>query len=132
MYYNHINFSTNLRLIGCGVDGESISRFLSYVGQSAPLPLVFSSREVEYINSLVEPACGFCAAFCCKEAVYKAISQPMNFIECEFLYHPEKEVQQPILSFAGDGIPKIEECRVNILQLQPDELVAVVHLFGRV
>jgi len=34
---------------------------------------------------LSDPAAGLCAAFCVKEAMYKAIGLPYNFTDCEYL-----------------------------------------------
>ncbi len=92
--------------------------------------MVFSAREVEYINRLADPAFGFCAAFCCKEAVFKALGQPINFVECELLYIPDQVIQQPRLSF-GTAIPEIADCSVRIFPNLPGELVAVAYLFGK-
>lgn len=123
------SFESNLKLIGCGVDGETRSRFSSHVGKLDPLPMVFSKKEIEHINKLPDPALGFCAAFCCKEAVFKAIAKPMNFLECELLYLPGEVLQRPLLSI--DEESEISDCTVRFIFNQPEDLIAVVHLFGK-
>ncbi len=117
-------------MVGCGVDGETISRFSSHVAQPAPLPMVFSPQEVEHIKKLADPEIGFCAAFCCKEAVFKALGKPIDFVECELFYNPEQSIHRPILSFQRDTISEISDCTVRFFHDRSDELVAVVHLFG--
>lgn len=94
--------------------------------------MVFSTAEINHIRTLHDQAIGFCASFCCKEATYKALGRPMNFTECELLYNPEKHLQRPTVSLQDDNNnPSIGDCTVEFFHSRPEELVAIVHLFGR-
>ena len=125
------NSESNYHLIGCGIDGETIARFAKLEKEDRPFPMVFSSDEIEHIKSLANQALGFCASFCCKEAAYKALGQPLNFTECELFFNPHKTLQRPKLSLPGTDNPTINDCTVRFLRPQPEEMVAVVHLYGR-
>jgi len=79
------NYNHHYKFASCGVDAERIDRFLSITrGSDFPMPFVFSAREAKYIQKLANPERGFCASFCCKEALFKALSASYNFPECEF------------------------------------------------
>lgn len=127
----HFKSDSNTPLIGCGIDVETIDRFSSYTGQDNPLPMVFTTNEINHIHTLSDHAAGFCASFSCKEAVYKALGQPINFIECELFYTPLKTLHHPTLTLRGDNALTICDCTVRFLQPQPDEMVAIVHIYGR-
>ena len=73
-------------LLGCGVDAERVARFRKFADETCPMPMVFSEAEVAHNRTLANPEVGFCASFCCKEALCKALEHPFNFPECEFLY----------------------------------------------
>jgi phosphopantetheinyl transferase (holo-ACP synthase) len=76
-----------MMLQGCGIDSEKISRFETIARESGyPLPFVFSRAEMDHCRRLTNPAVGLCAAFCCKEALRKAIASPYNFTDCEALF----------------------------------------------
>ncbi len=117
-------------IIGCGIDCETISRFTKYIDQPHPLPFIFSRKEVEHIHTLEDKAIGFCAAFCCKEAVFKAIDQPFNFNQCQFFYQPNRKTQPPPLLESIDSFAAVSRCSINIHFPDDIELMAIVHLFG--
>ena len=125
------SFNTSLHLIGCGVDGETIARFSPFLTEDHPFPFVFSPEEIAHARSLDDPATGLCAAFCCKEAVLKAIGKPINYTDCRFFYEVEKEVQKPVFS-ASDDFSIIADSQVRIISGSPGELVAIVHLFSAI
>jgi len=131
--YDTINFDhkSNTPLIGCGIDGEMIDRFTRFSHRKDPLPMVFSPGEISYIQTLPEQKIGFCASFCCKEAFLKAFGHPFNFTQCELFYKPNKMLQRPALSLMGDKSQTINDCTVTFIRPQPDEMVAIVHLYGR-
>jgi phosphopantetheinyl transferase (holo-ACP synthase) len=118
------------RLIGCGVDAERIERFEKLVGEDRPWPLVFHAREVERARTLPNPAEGLCAAFCCKEALYKAVAKPVNFNKSAFLFDPAA------LSVTVDLAREVREAfgiasvSIRILRPAEGELMAVLYLFG--
>ncbi len=128
---SHFTDRSEKPLIGCGIDGEAIERFTRYAGQENPFPMVFSSDELNHIQTLPDQAVGFCASFCCKEAFYKAHGTPLDYTECELFYTPDKTLQHPKLSLSGTQHLKIYECTVRFLRPQAEELVAIVYLYGR-
>ena len=78
------NYKISRKLIACGIDAEQVERFAPYAASDEhPMPFVFSGDEIKHFKELANPVKGFCAAFCCKEALYKAISQHYNFPDCE-------------------------------------------------
>lgn len=79
-------FSSCCRLVSCGIDSERVGRFRRWSKDgSAFLPFVFTKKERSRCRRLSNPAAGLCAAFCVKEALYKALGRPYNFTDCEFL-----------------------------------------------
>lgn len=91
------NYKTSLNLIACGIDAERVERFNSIVNSDKyPMPFIFSKEEIKHINQLSAPAKGFCAAFCSKEAFYKAISAHYNFCDCE-LFLSETDPWQTLI-----------------------------------
>jgi phosphopantetheinyl transferase (holo-ACP synthase) len=83
------SFEADGPLVGCGIDAELVSRFAGAgVGGAEPWPAIFTAREVEHSRSLASPARGLCAAFCAKEAVLKAVGQPIDYQDCELLLSP--------------------------------------------
>jgi len=81
-------------LLGCGIDAEQIARFDPRGGAGpAPLVAVFSAEEMSHCRSLPRPAEGLCAAFCAKEALFKAVGRPYDYAQCELLLDPERGVQ---------------------------------------
>ena len=127
----HLRDEATEHLIGCGIDGETIERFSNLSCQDNPYPMVFSTSEINHIKTLAEQADGFCASFCCKEAVFKALGHPFNFTECELFYIPHKDLQHPQLSFSDQTFPIISGCTVRFMRPAQEELVAVAHLYGR-
>jgi phosphopantetheinyl transferase (holo-ACP synthase) len=94
------------------------------------MPLVFSQNEVEHIHNLPEPAKGFCASFCCKEAFFKAIAHPIDYRTCQLFYNPAHQEQQIILSSIKELPLLLKECRTFVKQPSDDELIALIYLFG--
>lgn len=124
------NSESDFPLIGCGIDGETIARFSHLVDQDEPLPMVFTPGERDHARSSTSPAEAFCAAFCCKEALLKALGRPYDFTSCELLYNPDEGVQQPVLSPSDQILVHVTDCQVYFPRCGEGDLVAVVHLFG--
>jgi phosphopantetheinyl transferase (holo-ACP synthase) len=73
-------------LVSCGIDSERIGRFERWASSGAGfMPFVFTKKERSRCARLDHPAAGLCAAFCVKEALFKALGRPYNFTDCEFL-----------------------------------------------
>jgi phosphopantetheinyl transferase (holo-ACP synthase) len=125
------SFESNHTLIGCGVDSETIARFSSYGDLSDPLPMVFSRKEVAYFQTLPDKSLGFCSAFCCKEAVFKALGSPFNFTECELFFTPGRQLQRPVLTFIPQSPTVVTDCTAFFFSLRAGEQTAAVYLFGR-
>ncbi|OHD59171.1 MAG: hypothetical protein A2096_12420 [Spirochaetes bacterium GWF1_41_5] len=122
-----MNCDSSCKIVACGIDTESISRFLPFCRQSInPMPMVYSSYEYRLSLHHKNPAVFLCAAFCCKEAVFKALQKPYNFNTCvlgeitENKYH-QLQVSDPV--FKEANIDKIfarlflapGECSVCVL-----------------
>lgn len=87
-----LTFKSTGRLLGCGIDAESIDRFSRWEHDGIdPSPFIFSPRELEHYSSLADRSTGLCVSFCCKEAVYKALEHPYNFCDCELLWEPTRK-----------------------------------------
>ena len=117
-------------LLGCGIDAERVQRFSKLPGRERPWPLVFTPREVAHARSLPEPAEALCAAFCCKEALFKALPRPFNFTDCELLFDPVRPDQAPRLSPALCRELAVSHASVHVLRPAPGELAAVACVFG--
>ncbi len=90
------NYEASHKLIACGIDAERVDRFDKYVANDEyPMTFVFSEKESIHFDKLANPATGFCAAFCSKEAFFKAVSRHYNFPECE-LFLTGNDVWQKI------------------------------------
>lgn len=119
-----------LALRGAGVDAETVARFDTQGSGGNPLPAVFSPRESGHCLGLANPAAGYCAAFCCKEAFFKAVDRPFSPHECELLLDPAAERHSVLLG------PEVrEECGVEAAEahvaFSEGECVVVVHVFSR-
>jgi phosphopantetheinyl transferase (holo-ACP synthase) len=118
-------------LIGVGIDAESAVRFARSVLDGPPSPLVFSEREVAHCLGLVDPARGLCAAFCAKEAFFKATRGPMDPRGCRLAWDPALAVQEleldPVLADetgARRALARVsyngDECVVEVLVIGRD------------
>lgn len=116
------------RLAACGLDAERVARFAKLVGLEQPWPMIFSRREAAHAAGLPRPEEAFCASFCCKEALLKALETTYPFPECELLYQPQREEQALTLSPDLRRRFGIAEVRVRFLAPREGELAAVVYL----
>ena len=117
-------------LLGCGIDAERTERFTKLLQQERPWPLVFTPREVVHACALPDPAEAFCAAFCCKEALFKALPRPFNFTDCELLFDPARPDQTPHLAPSLCREFAVSHASVHVLRPAPGELAAVACVFG--
>ena len=126
-------FDSTPALAGCGIDCEKISRIESITGDDDhPLPFVFSKAEIEHCRKSAEPAQGLCAAFCCKEALYKALRRPYNFTECEAFFDGKSFTVAVSISEAFRNENGFVELRAAITAnpLDKNELIATVYLLA--
>jgi phosphopantetheine--protein transferase-like protein len=105
-------------LVGCGVDCEAIARFEPMLtADEHPMPFVFTRAEVDRARALPSPARALCACFCAKEAVFKALSAPYNFTDCELVLEPDGSARlrlAPALAAEhGIGSSTIDVCDVE-------------------
>jgi phosphopantetheinyl transferase (holo-ACP synthase) len=75
-------------LAGVGVDAEEVRRFEKLAAGAPRWRLVFTPREAEHIAAQPRAALAFCAAFCCKEAVCKALGERYPFVDVECRFVP--------------------------------------------
>lgn len=79
-----------------GIDAEQVARFDKLAAGEKPWRLVYSPREAVHLAAQPHAARAFCAAFCCKEAFYKALGAHYAFPELECLYRGDA-VEQEVL-----------------------------------
>jgi phosphopantetheinyl transferase (holo-ACP synthase) len=73
-------------LLGCGTDCEASARFARLLaGDAHPLPFVFTRAEIDRARALPDPPRALAFCFCAKEAVFKALSAPLDFTDCELI-----------------------------------------------
>jgi phosphopantetheinyl transferase (holo-ACP synthase) len=122
-----------MMLLGCGIDSEKIRRFEKIARENGhPFPFVFTKHEIDHCQSLASPAQGLCAAFCCKEALRKALAAPYNFTDCEALFN---ESDRTVTLQLAEGLKReacIEEIQADVMPhpLDAGELIVVVSVGG--
>jgi phosphopantetheinyl transferase (holo-ACP synthase) len=100
---------------GIGLDAEQVTRFEKLAdGSRPPWRLVFSAREAAHLAAQPEAARAFCAAFCCKEALCKALGESYSFPGFECLYVAGAVKQEFILAPDLEERHGIGEVRVKI------------------
>lgn len=99
---------------GIGLDAEQVSRFEKFAAGERPWRLVYSAREAEHLAAQPQAAEAFCAAFCCKEALYKALGEFYSFPEFECLYRAGAPEQEYVLAPGLKERLGIGEVRVRI------------------
>lgn len=126
------SFEAGGRLIGCGIDAERVERFakMARAGED-PLPMVFTTREVEHARSTASPAVSLAASFCCKEAVLKAIGEPYELTDCEIFWNLEEEEDQIALGEALRSLYGISSA-LGVIRHAADqgEISVAAYLFG--
>ncbi len=85
-------------LRGIGVDAEQVSRFAKLAAGDKPWRHVYSPREAGHLAAQPQAALAFCFAFCCKEALCKALGAAYAFPEFECLYRPDALEQEILLA----------------------------------
>ena len=98
---------------GIGIDAEQVSRFEKFAAGERPWRLVYSAREARHLAAQPQAARAFCAAFCCKEAFYKALGEFYPFPEFECLYLPGAPEQEFVLSPGLQERRGVDEVRVR-------------------
>lgn len=117
-------------LRGVGVDAERIARFHRQDPSRNPLPLVFTPLEIRRSAALPDPSAGLCAAFCFKEALFKALGRPIDPLEAQWLTGDRPDEGEARL---GPGLVRelaVAGVEVLVLFPLPDECVTIVHVFG--
>jgi phosphopantetheinyl transferase (holo-ACP synthase) len=117
---------------GVGVDAEEVRRFEKLAVGAARWRLVFTPREAEHLAAQPRPAVAFCAAFCCKEAVCKALGERYPFVECECRFAPGGRVAEVELAPALRERHGVGGIRMRLRERYPQErgeCVVEAHLF---
>jgi phosphopantetheinyl transferase (holo-ACP synthase) len=128
------NSEPAMMLLGCGIDSEKIRRFEKVACESGhPFPFIFSKAEIDHCRSMTDPAQGLCAAFCCKEALRKAIATPYNFTDCEVMFD---ERGSTVSLQLAEGLKReacIGEIQADVMPnpLDAEELIVVVTVGGQ-
>ncbi len=120
-------------MVGCGVDAELIERFREHDDpDSEPWTALFSRREIDHNRRLNNPSLGFCASFCTKEALLKAVGVPIDYRSCELLFSPELEEQQVTLTQAFRDEHGVDGAVARVvLSGEPMECVVALCLWRR-
>jgi phosphopantetheinyl transferase (holo-ACP synthase) len=85
-------------LHGVGVDAERVERFERLAADRRFWRRICSPREAGHLASQAQPALAFCAAFCCKEAFFKALGEPLSFPECACFHRPGASEPELVVS----------------------------------
>jgi len=100
---------------GIGLDAEQVTRFEKLAdGSRPPWRLVYSAREAAHLAAQPQAAAAFCAAFCCKEALYKALGEHYSFPKFECLFRAGALEQEFVLAPDFKGSYGIDEVRVRL------------------
>jgi hypothetical protein len=83
-----------------GIDAERVERFARFASAGDPRGRIWTPREIAHARALPEPALALCAAFCCKEALYKALGGAYRFPAFEVLHDPGR-LWQPVEAAPG-------------------------------
>lgn len=120
-------------VLGCGIDAERVDRFRDCCGPGGdPWELLFTQREVDHNRQLENPALGFCASFCSKEAMLKALGVPIDYRQCELLLYPDVEMQNIRLAPEFSDEHEIEGAVARVMQSgESSECVVAVCVYRR-
>ncbi len=121
---------TALPLVGCGIDTERPDRFRRVAAGEAEWPMLFSPGETALLRAQPDPCLAFCASFCCKEALLKAVESTYPYPECRFLYRPDQEIQHPELAPGLMERFGLAGVTIRFLVLREGELTGVLFAFG--
>ena len=99
---------------GIGLDAEQVTRFEKLAAGDKPWRHVYSAREAAHLAAQPQAAQAFCAAFCCKEALCKALGEFYSFPEFECLYRAGAPEQEFVLAAGLKERHGIAEVRVRI------------------
>jgi len=123
-------FESDLPLRGVGIDVEEVGRFLRLdAAGGLPLRHVFSPAETAHAQGQRVPARALCAAFCCKEALLKALGEPYEYRDCEMLFDEAAKEQDLCLASELRAEQGVGAARALVRFTDSGECVAVVHAF---
>lgn len=126
------SFRVGLPLRGVGIDLELVARFARLGSPGGDdWPLVFTAEEVRHARRSAAPAAALCAAFCAKEALFKALGAPVEYTEAELLLTGRDEAQRLELSQGLRRAHGIADSRLLVRWPSEQECLAVVYLFGQ-
>jgi len=108
-------------LAGVGIDAERIERFARLAAGAPRWRHVFSPGEAEHLAAQPRAEIAFCAAFCCKEALLKALGERYPFTECECRFQPGSVEPGIALSTALQERFALAGARVRFHGRFPDE-----------
>jgi acyl-CoA thioester hydrolase len=97
---------------GVGVDAEHVSRFEGPASPN-PLPMVFGDGETAHAAASGRAAWCLCAAFCVKEALRKALGEPVDPRECAVFPDPADATGGGALRPRWEAGPGLREARAG-------------------
>jgi phosphopantetheinyl transferase (holo-ACP synthase) len=107
--------------LGIGLDAEQVSRFEKFAAGASPWRFVYSPREADHLATQPQVARAFCAAFCCKEALCKALGEAYAFPQFECLYRAGVLEQEFVLAEDLVARHDIANLRVSVDERFLDE-----------
>jgi 4'-phosphopantetheinyl transferase EntD len=95
-----------------------------------PPGFIFSRKEAAHCQNTGNTLTALCAAFCCKEALFKALKKPFNFDQCELFWNPSDTVHPVFL--AGSLVEEfaLAESIACVEVYRQKECEAIVYLFS--
>lgn len=124
------SFDAPGRLAAAGVDAETVERFERLAIDEESWGWVFSRDERSHNRRLPSPSEGFCASFCTKEAVLKAVRFPYDLTECELFYRPG-ETEHPVrLAPTFRTRHGVDHATAHVIRGETGELIVAAYLFA--
>lgn len=91
--------------------------------------MVFTAREADFAASSGDPGRALCAAFCVKEALFKALGRPLDMWECEVFARPGD--WRPVVELRGELAVDLGGAVLDVRLFEGDgETVAAVMVMG--
>lgn len=119
-------------LLGAGIDAERVERFQAVAARPAGWEVAFAPREIEAALRHPEPARALCAAFCCKEALYKCLRQPYNYPDCVLGYQPgQRDYELQLSGRLGEELRAAQAHAAVWPEDEGREMVALVLVASR-
>ncbi len=127
-----LSFDLAAPLLGAGLDAERVERFQRVAASPAGWEFAFAPSELSEALRQPDPARALCAAFCCKEALFKCLRQPFNYPECVLHYRSgQRDYELGLSGRLGEDLRLAQAHAAVWPEDDGREMVAVVLLARR-